>query len=204
MTPWHRGMRLVLPWMLSCGGCSLLCGPDDSPWVSISYDTPEEALASFREAIRREDPVVLAKSLSPDFKQGSGLSGVFEARILFERFPYLYLLGDAEPEPIERRGAGLAVTRATSYGRTVEVRLVRQDYWEVVTDDAGREREYGAFEPWGDKLTLDLDEREGSAQATLRLPAVYAEGLRERDILRIGLGREWKVDGIRELLDPEG
>ena len=48
----------LLP-LLGTGSCCwmarVFCGPDTSPWVPISYETSRATLATFLEAVRREN-----------------------------------------------------------------------------------------------------------------------------------------------------
>ena len=90
---------LVLPASGCCSLARLFCGPDDSEWVQIDYRTPRAGLATFMEAVRRDDCRVIYDSLAETFKQRHSL-GLFEGCVFWERLKEeqsgLHLLGYAE------------------------------------------------------------------------------------------------------------
>src|SRR5262245_2446000 len=86
----------LLPQAACCSLARLFCGPDKTPWVSVSYDEPRLALATFLEALRRDDALVVYRSLSRGFCARNHLDaptlGVVWDR-LHEQIPYLHLAG---------------------------------------------------------------------------------------------------------------
>ncbi len=60
---------LALPAPGCCTLARLFCGPDDSEWVQIDYKTAPAALATFMEAIRRDDCRVIYDSLGEALKR---------------------------------------------------------------------------------------------------------------------------------------
>ena len=87
---------LALPASGCCSLARLFCGPDDSEWVQIDYRTPRAGLATFMEAVRRDDCRVIYDSLAETFKQRHSL-GLFEGCLFWERLKEaqsgLHLLG---------------------------------------------------------------------------------------------------------------
>ncbi len=190
-----------------CTMARLFCGPDQTPWVSVEFDTPAKALATFREAARRDDAIVAFRCLSEDFKQRTGLKGVVEATIAWEKLKDqvtgLHLLGYADvsaPEPLP--DGRIAYVLDVS-GHRLRVRLVRQAYWEVrwtpgSTPDEVRED--GRYVPDLGGLVLTRDDpAEGTTQVGAVLPpADVAELTRDR-IVGATVGHLWKVDDLEPL-----
>ena len=107
---------LAFPAPGCCTLARLFCGPDDSEWVQISFRTPRGALATFKEAVRRDNCQVVYDSLGEDLKTRMDL-GLLEACVAWEKlkdeYTGLHLLGYAEDTELTS-----SATRASSSSRT--------------------------------------------------------------------------------------
>lgn len=125
--------------LLPLGGCCSLarffCGPDKTPWVSIDYGSPEAACATLLEALRRDDPEIVYRSLSLRYQRSLGidkLSAELAWPKIREQNPGLHVAGYAKVPPAQRFGADRARIDLDVEGHPVRVELVRQALWELV------------------------------------------------------------------------
>lgn len=200
---------LVTALLLSAGGCCslarLFCGPDLSPWVQRSFDTPLEAVKTFMEAARRDDSTVvwvecLSKGYKTRLKQEHGQAESFGARWAWERMKQdvpLHMLGYAIIKDPKEDG-----NRATCIldieGRSIRIDLVRQARWLVEWRD-----EYGAVLDIG-AVTDSLDSRaeivKGNPPRLLLVPFVLdleeSKSVSLDQIVRAQISHEWKIDQI--------
>ena len=133
----HRSFGLLLALLPLQGCCSLarlFCGPDDSKWVSVRFDTPERTVATLFEAIRRDAPDVIWECLAKSYLQRHQLDS-FTVQIgwqkLREQNSGLHLAGYAEVPPPVQRTAQDAKFVVLVHGRRIEIDLVCESYWEL-------------------------------------------------------------------------
>lgn len=195
--------------LASLGGCCTIagwfCGPDRSRWVSQRYETPDAALTTFLEAIRRDRPDVVCESLSERAKQNYGLAGVLECAVAWERMkaevPGLHLAGDAERSELEVESDGRRRCELhAAGGNHITVLLREQPYWELTwlgrdgdLRRAGRfvsESEFRALLAVGGDLEVTVDARVTDEL----LPTLEPARIRS-----LQLGHEWKIDDIEGL-----
>ena len=202
MTHCHR-LKIFCLLALSTGlnGCCAIseyfCGPDQSRWVSVSYRTHEEALATLMEAMRRDDPDVIYQSLSQEFVQAYGLDSLsFEKawEVIRERVPGVHLLGNATVEGPERLGSDRARYVLSRAGYEVEVVLVRKSFWEIEWTSDGDAMAEGDYVRG---LRRHVRVRRSEPGVPYRVTIEFdPEDLYDFDpsrLERAGVGREWKV-----------
>lgn len=134
----RRTLALALVCSLPLGSCCsfarFFCGPDRTPWVSVDYASPESAVRTMLEALRRDDPDIVYQSLSDGYRQRHGLD-LMSVQVFWERFrdanPGLHVAGYAQVPAAERPAADRAVVQLEVEGHRLEVQLVRQDSWLV-------------------------------------------------------------------------
>jgi hypothetical protein len=134
----RRTLAFALVAALPLGGCCsfarFFCGPDRTPWISVDYTSPEDAVRTMLEALRRDDPDIVYESLSDGYRQRHGLD-LMSVQVFWERFrdanPGLHVAGYAKVPTAERPAADRAVVRLEIEGHRLEVQLVRQDSWLV-------------------------------------------------------------------------
>ena len=174
------GVVVLLPTGGCCTIASLLCGPDKSRWVPREYRTPDEALATFLEAIRRDQPVFIHESLSEKAKQRNGLPGVLETTVAWERLKRevtgLHLAGDATlSAPIREPDGRVRYDLAVS-GRSLTVKLVEQAFWELgyTNEPDGEIEREGRFvdDQTLTRMLVVQQAREPGLAATIRDPSV--------------------------------
>lgn len=217
------------------GCCSLarfFCGPDTTPWVSQRFDTPHDAVATFLEAMGRDNADVVYLCLAEDYKRQLGITDHLAAnvawRMLQDETPGLHMARYAkvgDPELVADHGARFLLDVE---GRKLQVELVRQTYWEVhylkpprvrdgVQDPGPRELgENGGIVPSllpyctivreTPRQPKDDEEQMEPNRSTLTTRLTFHHGNLEQvpleDVTRAGVGREWKIAGLR-FLEPE-
>jgi hypothetical protein len=113
--------------LLSSSCCGLYelwgCGPQQ-PLVPISFDSPRQALDSFRAAIRYQDSNVLYRCMSEEFKEEQGFDALSFAIFwdkLIEREPAIPALGDARIVATRWLSAREKLFTLETYGQKVRV-----------------------------------------------------------------------------------
>lgn len=201
-------LALALPHAGCCGVARWLCGPDASDWVSVSFLTSDEAVRTFLEAIRRDQPDVVSLSLSQDFKARNRLDGM-TARLAFQQLkeqnPGLHVAGYATVPPSEDLGPTRRGYRLEVHGYELELEVVRTAYWSVTYERERGRGEAGAYVgSLQETVTIEAAE-DGTGQvlrlAPLTFPLVGFEAIRPEQVIRAEAGHEWKVDRleVREL-----
>lgn len=220
----RRCLRVQSALLLAClplpGCCTLarfFCGPDTSPWVPIEYGSPRATLATFLEAVRRDDPDRVYQCLSAGYIARRDLDTML-VNAFWERLradvPGLHMLGYAAIPDRPLREQDHGVTYAIEVeGRTLEIDLVRETYWHVrYHNPDGTQTTPGAtlegdtlngavqISPAGPDDKPDPDERPQS-RITLARPLLVPHGGRETlrldDVDEIKFGREWKIANFR-------
>ena len=194
---------LTLPPGGCCTMARLFCGPDDSRWISESYASPEAALATFQESLRRADRRALLRCLAESYRQRHELETLsieIAWRKLTERIPGLHLLGTAEIEeqavlPDGRRTAVLAVA-----GHRLLVTLARRSSWELRWTGAdGATIEDGAYVPALDPLLIASHEPEaGRTRIAITLPPIDGR-VDPQTLTHAALVVEWKVEDLEPI-----
>lgn len=210
--------RLSTPLLLllatASGCCDLsryLCGPEDSEWVSETFTTPERTIATLKEAFRRDDHVAIFRCFSQRFRRDLGIRGTTETYLVLDELkkqtPGLHMLGYAELESIETGKDGSRSVVLAIRGRRIELRLVRQAFWQLAWLPDGEDGEARDAGGWLDSpedlrryVLLGGDDLETTVG--LHLTTSAAPELRLDQIRAAGVAVEWKVDDLR-LLDPE-
>lgn len=216
---------LSLPLAGCCSMARLFCGPDTSPWVSVDFRTPELAVRTFLEALRRDDPEVLYQALSTRLRAELGVNGGRTQMIwpkIKEQYSGLHMAGYAEIPPIERRDdaqpnrAGVrrqwAFVTIDVEGTKLPLRLVRECFWEVRWTRS--EQAFGAPMRNGVKgdlipnddaasflLTKTIEPDEYSIQSVITVGSMTVPHndramIAGRDIESAGIERKWKIDSF--------
>lgn len=214
-------MRLLLPLSLcvamsSLSGCCslarLFCGPDRSPWISVRYDTPENAVATLLEAIRRDEPQIVYLSLAEEFQRHLGLDAAIAQLAwakLREENPGLHVVGYAEVPPPVRRADNGATFRLQIEGTTVEIDVVQQAMrrirWSVPTEDGRLTGDEGAMiASWNSYAKVEVKD-EDLSELTLAPIRFHHDGLDAVELSQIDeftLTRVWKVSRLH-VLQPD-
>ena len=165
--------------------------------MDLGFRSPRQAVNTFQVALAGDLPDLEYRCLSSAFKQRERLNQLayreFREELLRAQ-PYLARFAGAEL--VEERelapGTALVVARIDAWWSTVEVevRLVREDFWELWSAD--RRLLDDATE-----LSRILEPRPGSLAAVLPLPA----GFDAAAVTELRAGSEWKIDDFRERPD---
>lgn len=200
---------LLLLSLAPTGGCCtlarLFCGPDSSPWVPVAFGTPQQAMATFLEAIRRDDVGIAYQCLAEEFKQQQGVDGLgvaFAWEQIKTRTTGLHLLGYAEPgEPIAAAD-GRCRFQFTVHGVQLTVGMVRQNYWDVrYRRPDGSQGTSGAYVPTlhGIMHTTSPDPEQDRSRLTFEPVTFDHDGMARATVEQIDavtFGRDWKVASI--------
>jgi hypothetical protein len=189
-----------------CSLARLLCGPAQTEWVRVAFDTPEATIRTFLEAIRRDNPDRVYECLAEDYKKARGLDQVV-ANVLWEKIrqeaPGYHLVGYATPGDPVRQKDGSVYFLFEVEGHRLRVDLVQQAFWEVAwRTPEGLRKQPGAYvmtlQPYA---TCEPDRDGDRSVLTIRLgfPLGDADSVPLADIESAGIGREWKVADFREL-----
>ena len=195
---------LLLPASGCCSFARFFCGPDRSEWVSVDHSTPERAVRTLLEALRRDAPEVVYDTFSSDHRRRLGLD---RAKTLLvwetvrEQYPWLHVAGYAEVPAAVRTGPDTARVELVVEGQPVVVDLVRTLQWFVhyrrPNGTLGDPGEYVVRA--GDLVTLTADPDEQRSTLVLR-PLVFRHaGLDDVPVDELeaaGVRREWKVDRL--------
>jgi hypothetical protein len=222
MTGMRRFSLLVLaatalPLTGCCSLARLFCGPDQSPWVSVDFRSPELAVRTFLEALRRDNATVAYECLSGRFRESLGIDESMTRLIwpkIREQNPGLHLAGYADvaaptidPENLDRAGVLLNVE-----GTEIGIHLVRQCHWEVRYRRPGdeipaevRNASVGRpVEDIGSLLKVELTGEESEISDVilkpLRVPHSNIDKIPLANISFAGVERTWRIDSVTTFL----
>lgn len=216
----HRLVLLALSLPLS-GCCSMarfFCGPDRTPWVSVDYTSPEKAVRTLLEALRRDEPEVVYLSLSNDYRRQLGVDATTMQlawpKIRAEN-PGLHVAGYAEVPPAEAVALDRAVVQLQIEGYPVEIQVIRQAKWRVswrrpngTLAEGVEPLQSFASHVHSERIDENDQPQTRMTFAPLRLPAqrvATGPGDEDFDYVAVplealefaGFEREWKVASLR-------
>ncbi len=202
---------LLLPLSGCCSLARLFCGPDKSAWVQVDYRTPELALRTLLEAIRRDEPEILYQSLANECRERMHLSSdVMQLawQQVKAQTPGIHLAGYAEiPAPIRMADGGATFVLDVE-GRKLTVDLVRESVWEIgylrpkgTQGEGTRGRYSQRVTSWNSRLHLEpIDDPDRDRSRIVFEPFEFEhEGLDSvplEAIDHIELVRQWKVAAL--------
>ena len=185
---------LLLPTLGGLGGC--LTGAKAEALVATGFRTPRQTVESFQTFLRADLPAREYRCFSQDFRARNGLSAFSygEARDeLFRRYPWLKWIARAEVVGEGSLGEGRHWVDLEAVGRTVRVKLVREDFFEI--QDAGGPLADGEAD-FERLVQLGSDGRRLSLRLPLDPPLDGLEGVSE-----VLVARHWKIDDLSEPSD---
>lgn len=160
-------------------------------WLAAGFRGPEQAFHTFQAAFGADELDLEYRCWSAGFKRREGVSQLayreFRVQLLRDR-PSLRCVAAAEIVATERVADDRCRLRArisTLFAHVeLAVELVREDYWELWSDDRR------VADDAADYATLL--EPDGGLPPGLALPP----GVDASSVTEIRLGREWKIDAI--------
>lgn len=218
---WFVPLLVLLTTSGCCSFARLLCGPDRSEWVPIDYRTPTAATRTLLEALRRDAPQIVYRSLSRRYRRELGLDAT-TALLAWPRIradvPGLHLAGYADvPQPtrLDRDHATLVLDVE---GHPIRIALVRETEWrlryqQVATHGADIDVEYGGqLDGLADAVVLAPlgDDEAGYSEdawwwrASLTPRRFEHQGTADIDLDDVdtfGVFRVWKIDDF-EAVEP--
>lgn len=190
-----------------CGIYAAWCGPDRSEWVQVGYATPEEAVATVLEAIRRGNADVLFQSTSPSLRRRLGIQDRLTMRSVWARLEDevsgLNALGDGDPGAPAWVGPERVTFDVSVLGERIPLTFHRMPWhWRIAAEFEmnGRrilERDDGNSPA---PITQQVQPEEAiDGEATLvRLPpigtGIYLDGVEQ--IQKVEFVREWRLDDL--------
>lgn len=177
-------------------GC--LSGPSAEELVATGFRTPHQTLASFQTFVRADLPAREYRCFSLGFRERNGLSALSygEARDdLFRQQPWLRWIARAKVVGEPLVGEAEHWLDLETLGRTVRVKLVREDFYEIHSGDT--------YLVDGD-LDFDWMVRQSGAEKRLsvRLTAELPEDA-AGEATEVLIARQWKIDDVRELSEDD-
>jgi len=205
-----RSFVLLVACLLPLPGCCslarLFCGPDRSEWVSVRYDAPERTVATFLEAIRRDDGAEVTQCLTQDCLERLGLDS-FTAQIAWQRLrdqnPGLHLVGYAEVPAPSRRTMTEAVFDIEVQDVRIHLELARESFLEIthLRDNGTLAEDRRPLGKWNAKPRVERIKDTDPEQSRFVLDPLVFKHAFEEDvpldaIERAGLVRVWKIAGL--------
>lgn len=177
-------------------GASACClfrpGVDAEALAHAGFRSPERTFHTFLAAWGADLPDLEYRCLSGDFRARNRVSQLtyreFRDRLLDEH-PFASWMARAEITESERLSPTRHRIRAEAFGRSFETLLVREDYYEVWSEDELLDDDLGRFRGW-----VVADPRAGSLDARVPLAA----GVDPERVSELRVGVEWKIDDLRE------
>lgn len=207
-SPWFA-LAMVLPLSGCCSLARLFCGPDRSPWISVDYSTPELAVRTLLEAIRRDEPEIVYQSLSSDYRQRLQVDQITMLLAwprLRDANPGLHVAGYATVPPARLLGPDRAEVLLAIEGTPFEVQLRRERRQEMRwTRRNGTPAEPSrSVTTFVGGVSLEPDDEHDRTLVTLAplaLPGSIAD-LPPDEIEFVGLEAKWKVDLLQATNQP--
>lgn len=194
---------LTLPQASCCTMARLFCGPDRTAWVPIDFETPEHAVRTMLEALRRDEPEVLYQCLSQDYRRRKGLDSAAVA-VAWDQIrkdnPALHLAGYATVPTAVLQDADHATMHLDVEGHALDVGLVRESRWRArFRRENGTQGDDGDMVPFDGSVSLKPVDGVDSSKVTIRPVTVRHFGSEELPLDRlefVGFERLWKVDAL--------
>jgi hypothetical protein len=200
-------LALTLPQAGCCSLARLFCGPDRTPWVSVDYSTPERAVRTLLEALRRDEPEIVYLSLTDDCRREMKLDNA-TVKLIWPEFreqnPYLHVAGYAEVPPVTRTSPDRAEVVLDIEGHRLQVRLRRELFrglrWTrtngTPADPGDRPETMQAV------LRVDVDDEGDTPISTIAPSPWQAPVAVPIDALEFaGIEAKWRIDALKPV-DP--
>src|SRR5436190_6065004 len=207
------GIVLLLPLPGCCSLARFFCGPDRTEWVSVDRATPEDAVKTLLESLRRSNPQILYDSLSDRYRDQLGVTGLI-VTVGWEKFceanPGLHVAGYAQvPAPTVLTDDRAEFTLDVE-GTKVDVRVVRQLRARVTyrsdngaqldkSDPLTRFAEVAMIAP---EPGLPEGKERSRLTMTLTVRHPYADEVPLSRIDAAGIETVWKIDDIHTQQAP--
>jgi hypothetical protein len=195
-----RALGAVAAGLLTFGsapGC--LARPSAEALVATGFQSPRQTLQSFQTFVRADLPAREYRCFSMGFRERNGLSALSYGEIredLFRRQPWLRWIARAEVVGEQSVGEAEHWMDLRTLGRTVRVKLVREDFFEIHAGEdflTDGDCDFGSLVRFADE--------EGGGRLSVRLSARVDEG--SPAPTEVLIARHWKIDDVRELTDDE-
>jgi hypothetical protein len=186
---------LALVSLLPLGAC--VCPPRAPELVGTGFRTPQQTLRSFQAYFAADLEDWEYRCLSGAFKRRNELSlatyGEFRDQLLRES-PWLKYFAKAEITGERHVREGVHVIEASVAGRTVHVRLLREDSYEIYRGETRLWDDYANF----DEL-VEVEERPEGHRIVVAVPPADP-GIDLREATAVHIERTWRIDDLQEAL----
>lgn len=195
----HRRARLLLL-ALGFAGLPQACRcPDPGALVSARRDSPRATVEAFQRYVDADLYEQEYGCFSTAFRRANGLSlfGYSEFRDRLEREqPWFGLISSASITRERSLGESGHVIELSALGRTLRVRLVREEFFRVRSADG-----YADGRADVEKMVRIEARANGGEEWVLRLPREAAE-TSVGDLTSVTLERLWLIDGVELVESP--
>jgi hypothetical protein len=196
LSHFNRIFARLLPLAL-LASCSSAPSPED--WLAVGHDTPAQTLRTFQTGLRGDSPDLEVICFSSHFRREQRINSLAYLEMrdeVFGRFPYLRRFVDLEVvnETVHDAKTATMVVRLSAFlsERWVEIRFVRDDYFSVRSLESVLADDFASFagmiKSQNGRLVLTLDTE---------------DIIDPREVTKVIVGQEWKIDGFRALEGDE-
>jgi hypothetical protein len=183
------------------GGAGCLAPAKAEALVATGFRSPQQTLSSFQTFVRADLPTREYQCFSLGFRERNGLSALSYGEVreeLFRSQPWLKWIAKADVVGEKASGAAEHGVDLETLGRTVRVKLVREDFYGIHA---------------GEKLVTDGDAdfdalvrssaRGDGSRLDVRLPLDDVSEAQLAGATEVLVARHWKIDDVRVLSEDE-
>jgi len=187
--------RLTALLLALAGAACISRSPGAEDWLETQHRTPRGTLEAFQNALAEDLPDLEYRCLSAGFRAEHGVSSLTyrEAR---GALPFYRKLADAKVAAERPLGEGSVefdlVLRHLFGSEHLRVRMIREEFVEIYAENDRVHDERVALEE-----SVSIEGRDLTARVPL------PRGLELGMISEWRLGREWKIDAVEFLEDPQ-
>ena len=193
-------VALTFALLATLAGSGCVCRPAPAELVAARRDSPRHTVEAFSTYVQGGLYEQEYYCFSRDFRRRNGgltlqIYGEVRDRLRREQ-PWLDWFAKVEVVGEESLGEGVHQVLARVAGRTMAVRLVREDFWRIVAADGRLVDGRGRFEEW---VRVEPG-RDGDSLLHARLPLGEAD-MDFSTLTSVSVERLWKIDDVRPLGD---
>lgn len=182
-------------------GAACVCPATSQELLDTGFQTPRQTFASFQAFLATDLPDEEYRCFSAGFRERNGLSllsyGESRDELLASK-PALRYLAEAEIIREEVWSQDVHVVDARVGGRTVRVKLLREDSFEI---SGSGELLADGYTPWESIVGLETTPRPTlRATVTPQAESIYGE---LAGATRLVVERTWRIDDLWELDDQD-
>ena len=187
-------------WMTLWGAPGCLAPATAEQLVATGFRSPIQTVTSFQTFFRADLPLREYRCLSVNFRRENQLSATTYAEgreELLRRQPWIRLLAKAKVIGDSAMGEAEHWVDLDSLGRTVRVKLVREDFFETYAGESLLADGEAEFE-----TLVRASPADPGSRVTVQIP-LEMQVSELGSLSEVVVARQWKIDGFRELSDDD-